>query len=220
MAEGEVAGRKVIEQRVGDLALALTAPDALMAAVRGHLYIESEVQYFLDRQLIRSSELPSKLDYELRLAIALALGLPAPLGGALKKIGWLRNQFAHNLDFELTKQICDSLYQALGTPLQNYAKDFYAVHKGKLWILGGDVAQQVAGLKAQPGRDFALFGSANLAATLWRHGLIDELRLLTTPRLVGAGTPLFAVPSQPAALRLVRAESWPSGTTLSVYRKV
>lgn len=126
MAEGEVAGRKVIEQRVGDLALALTAPDALMAAVRGHLYIESEVQYFLDRQLIRSSELPSKLDYELRLAIALALGLPAPLGGALKKIGWLRNQFAHNLDFELTKQICDSLYQALGTPLQNYAKDFYA----------------------------------------------------------------------------------------------
>lgn len=87
-------------------------------------------------------------------------------------------------------------------------------------LLGGDVAQQVAGLKAQPGRDFALFGSANLAATLWRHGLIDELRLLTTPRLVGAGTPLFAVPSQPAALRLVRAESWPSGTTLSVYRKV
>lgn len=97
-----------------------------MAAVRGHLYLESEVQYFLDRRLANSSELPAKLDYELKLAIALALGLPAPLGGALKKIGWLRNQFAHKLDFELTKQVADSLYQSLGSVLQGHAKDFYA----------------------------------------------------------------------------------------------
>lgn len=118
--------REGIESRIRDLALALTSPDALMAAVRGHLYVESEVQHFLDHRLPNPMELPSKLDYEVKLAIAFALGLPAPLRGALTKLGWLRNQFAHKLDFELSKQVADSVYQSLGPMLQAHAKEFYA----------------------------------------------------------------------------------------------
>jgi dihydrofolate reductase len=58
-------------------------------------------------------------------------------------------------------------------------------------LYGGDAAQTVAGLKRESAKDIFLFGSADLAASLTPHGLIDEFRIAVNPIILGGGTPLF-----------------------------
>jgi dihydrofolate reductase len=54
-----------------------------------------------------------------------------------------------------------------------------------------NVPEELSKLKARKGGDIFLFGSADLAATLIAHDLIDEYRLGINPVILGAGTPLF-----------------------------
>ncbi|MFN2386858.1 MAG: dihydrofolate reductase family protein [Thermoanaerobaculia bacterium] len=58
-------------------------------------------------------------------------------------------------------------------------------------LVRGDVAEEVRRLRAQSGKDLALFGSANLASTFMRLGLIDEYRILVNPVVLGDGHPMF-----------------------------
>jgi dihydrofolate reductase len=58
-------------------------------------------------------------------------------------------------------------------------------------IMQGDVAAEVAKLKAQPGGDLLIYGSGDLVDELTRHGLIDEYRLMVHPVVVGAGKRIF-----------------------------
>ena len=55
----------------------------------------------------------------------------------------------------------------------------------------GNVEEEIARLKEQPGRDIALFGSADLASTLMRLRLIDEYRIFVNPVVLGRGNPMF-----------------------------
>lgn len=52
-------------------------------------------------------------------------------------------------------------------------------------LVKGNIAEEIARLKQQPGKDLALFGSADLASTFMRLGLIDEYRVFVNP--VGPG---------------------------------
>jgi dihydrofolate reductase len=81
-----------------------------------------------------------------------------------------------------------------------------------------DVLGEVARLKQQPGKDLALFGSANLASLLMGHGLIDEYRMLVTPVILGRGTPMFQDVEDRIALQLVTATPWSSGIMALYYR--
>jgi dihydrofolate reductase len=56
---------------------------------------------------------------------------------------------------------------------------------------GDDVPETVARLKRESAKDIFLFGSADLAASLTPHGLIDEFRIAVNPIILGGGTPLF-----------------------------
>jgi len=58
-------------------------------------------------------------------------------------------------------------------------------------MFNADVADTVGRLKRESAKDFLLFGSADLAASLIPHGLIDEFRLAVNPIILGGGTPLF-----------------------------
>ena len=84
-------------------------------------------------------------------------------------------------------------------------------------ILSGDVAAQVAELKRQPGRELQIHGSARLAQSLLAAGLVDEVRLVIAPVVVGNGRRLFPVGGAAAGLRLVSSNTTPGGLAILVY---
>jgi dihydrofolate reductase len=84
-------------------------------------------------------------------------------------------------------------------------------------ILSGDIAAGVASLKAQPGHEIQVHGSARLGRFLLEAGLVDELRLAVAPVIVGSGRRLFEPGSPPIGLTLTTSSSTPGGLTLNSY---
>lgn len=85
-------------------------------------------------------------------------------------------------------------------------------------LVKGDPLAELTRLKNEPGGSLFVFGSANLAATLVAHGLIDEFRVMLNPLILGSGTPLFQGISQPVPLRLVSCRSFSNGNVLLYYQ--
>lgn len=83
-------------------------------------------------------------------------------------------------------------------------------------IIKSDVAEEVAKLKQQPGENILIFGSGELVNSLLRHQLIDELRLLVHPVVLGSGRRLFAEGS-PVGLTVTEARVFGSGVVLVKY---
>src|SRR4029079_1134305 len=83
-------------------------------------------------------------------------------------------------------------------------------------ILRGDVVVQVAQLKAQPGRELQLHGSARLAQALLAAGLIDEVRLVVTPTVLGQGRRLFPSDGPVVGMRVTHNTTTPGGLTILV----
>jgi dihydrofolate reductase len=75
----------------------------------------------------------------------------------------------------------------------------------------GHVAEEIAQLKAQSGKDIVILGSASLAATLTEQRLIDEYRVAINPVVLGGGTPLFRKRADRLNLRLVGSRIFASG---------
>ncbi|MFC7463945.1 dihydrofolate reductase family protein [Brachybacterium sp. GCM10030252] len=84
-------------------------------------------------------------------------------------------------------------------------------------ILTGDVEAQIAGLKAQPGRDLRVHGSSSLAQSLFSAGLVDELRLVVAPVVVGQGRRLFPDGAAPLGFELMSSRTTPQGLTIQVF---
>jgi dihydrofolate reductase len=85
-------------------------------------------------------------------------------------------------------------------------------------IIGrADAHEQTAELKRQPGKDILVFGSRTLWNDLLAHDLVDELHLMISPVVLGAGTPTFA--TRPGgSLRLIGTRTWDdSGNVLVRY---
>lgn len=80
------------------------------------------------------------------------------------------------------------------------------------------VERELARLKQQPGKDIAVFGSANLLDSLTRAGLVDEHRVMVNPVILGQGTPLFKQSQDKTALQLVQARTFGNGNVLLTYR--
>ena len=86
-------------------------------------------------------------------------------------------------------------------------------------MIEGEVAERVAELKREPGRELQVHGSGGLAQTLMEHDLIDEYRLLAYPVVLGAGRRLFADGARPAAMRLVDSRTTGAGVIIAVYER-
>lgn len=84
-------------------------------------------------------------------------------------------------------------------------------------VLRGDVTQAVTDLRARPGREVQVHGSARLGNALLTAGLVDSLRLVVAPTVLGAGRRLLTHPGPATGLRLVRHEVTPKGLVLLEY---
>ncbi|WP_433249112.1 dihydrofolate reductase family protein [Streptosporangium sp. CA-135522] len=87
-------------------------------------------------------------------------------------------------------------------------------------VIKGDVAEQVAKLKREPGRDLLVYGSAALVNHLIEHGLLDELKLLLRPVVVGAGRQLFPSGVAITTWALAGTTVFSSGAVVLDYRPV
>jgi dihydrofolate reductase len=81
-------------------------------------------------------------------------------------------------------------------------------------ILDGDVVAQVAALKAQPGDELQIHGSGRLARSLLGAGLVDELRLVVSPVIVGQGRRLFADHGPALGMQVADHTVTPGGLTI------
>lgn len=84
-------------------------------------------------------------------------------------------------------------------------------------LLQGDVAQAVTALKNEDGADIATSGSGTLVRSLLQHELVDELRLLVYPVIVGRGRRLCEGDGDALSLRLTHSETFDNGVQYLVY---
>jgi dihydrofolate reductase len=84
-------------------------------------------------------------------------------------------------------------------------------------LVTGDVEEQLRQLKEQPGKDIAISGSPTLVRTLLRDGLLDELRLLVFPIVLGRGLRLFPDSDDRIPLKLVNSRATSTGVVISHY---
>jgi dihydrofolate reductase len=85
-------------------------------------------------------------------------------------------------------------------------------------IARGNLADEIATLKAEPGKDMLAWGGAAFAQSLSRLGLVDEYRLILQPVALGEGHPLFKDLAAPLRLELVDAQTYTTGAALHIYR--
>jgi dihydrofolate reductase len=85
-------------------------------------------------------------------------------------------------------------------------------------LLSGNLATAIRDLKAGPGGELQVLGSGTLTQWLLEHDLIDEMKLLIIPIVVGQGARLFPDKGPDIALDLVESRAFPKGITLQIYR--
>jgi dihydrofolate reductase len=85
-------------------------------------------------------------------------------------------------------------------------------------VLKGDVAEDVAKLREEHDGDIVVHGSARLVQALIEHDLVDELRLMVFPVVLGSGRRLFGETSDKKSLRLVDSKTVGDGVAILVYQ--
>ena len=85
-------------------------------------------------------------------------------------------------------------------------------------VIEGDVAEAVARLKQEDGKDIMVNGSGALVRTLMRNHLLDELRLFVHPVVVGSGERLFEDGGDPVELKLADTHTYDNGVISLTYK--
>jgi dihydrofolate reductase len=86
-------------------------------------------------------------------------------------------------------------------------------------IVADQIPEEIARLKAEPGKNMLMIGSARTAHTFMQLGLIDEYRINVNPVILGGGMPLFPSLEHRAQLQLSGAKTFPSQVVGLHYQK-
>jgi dihydrofolate reductase len=84
-------------------------------------------------------------------------------------------------------------------------------------VLKGDVVEEVGKLRQEQDGDIVVHGSARLVQTLLEHDLVDELRLMVYPVVLGSGKRLFGDTRDGKPLRLVDSKVVGDGVAILIY---
>ena len=85
-------------------------------------------------------------------------------------------------------------------------------------LIKGNLAEEITELKRLPGKDITIIGSAALVQSLLADGLLDELRLMVHPLVLGAGKRLFEDGGDQKALELLDSKMFDTGVLYLTYR--
>jgi dihydrofolate reductase len=85
-------------------------------------------------------------------------------------------------------------------------------------LIGDNVAEEISRLKEQPGKDISISGSPTLVRSLLEEDLLDELRLMVHPIVVGRGKRLFEDGGDQKSLKLVDSETFSTGVLYLTYQ--
>ena len=85
-------------------------------------------------------------------------------------------------------------------------------------LIKGNVAEELTRLKQQAGKNISITGSGTLVRSLLRDGVLDELRLLVHPIVVGRGKRLFPDMSERVELKLVDSQTFSTGVVYLTYQ--
>jgi len=85
-------------------------------------------------------------------------------------------------------------------------------------VVGGEAAEQVPVIKAAAGGELLVIGSAHLTANLAQAGVLDELRIMVCPIVLGQGRSLFEDLKNRVSLELLRVRQFDSGNLVLSYR--
>jgi dihydrofolate reductase len=154
-------------------------------------------------------------------------GVP-PEDPALKarKLDWLRDAGLHLMGrhaYEEMSAFWPTSDAAYAAPMNDIPKVVFSTTLTTAdWprstIARGDLTDEIAVLKREPGKDMIAWGGAAFAQSLSRLRLIDEYRLVVQPVALGDGLPLFAGLTEPFVLDLIDAQPYADGSVLHVYR--
>jgi dihydrofolate reductase len=85
-------------------------------------------------------------------------------------------------------------------------------------LIKGNVVDEITNLKRQPGKDITIIGSAAFVRSLLREGLLDELKLMVHPIVLGSGKRLFEDGVDREVLELVDSKTFGTGVVSLTYR--
>jgi dihydrofolate reductase len=86
-------------------------------------------------------------------------------------------------------------------------------------VITGDIPAEVARVRDEVDGDLVIHGSASLVQTLLENDLVDEMRLMVFPVVLGDGKRLFGETSDKKALELVDSKVVGDGVSILVYRR-
>jgi dihydrofolate reductase len=102
-----------------------------------------------------------------------------------------------------------------------FSKTLDAVTETEHWknvtLVKENMKDTITRLKEQEGKDIAVLGSNNLCVSLLEEGLLDELRIMVAPVVLGKGTRLFEGLSHKIALELTKSREFKNGNVLLYY---
>ncbi|MEJ7683010.1 MAG: dihydrofolate reductase family protein [Segetibacter sp.] len=79
----------------------------------------------------------------------------------------------------------------------------------------GNLADEIANLKKQDGKDIIVYGGANFVSNLIKENLIDELNLFVNPTAIGKGLRIF---TERANLKLTKTQAYDCGIVVNTYQ--
>jgi len=85
-------------------------------------------------------------------------------------------------------------------------------------LIKDGVGDELAKLKQLPGKDMVIMGSSKLTVSLLEMGLVDELRIMVNPVVLGDGKSLFRTAKGRISLKLLKTRPFDSGNVLLVYQ--
>ena len=86
------------------------------------------------------------------------------------------------------------------------------------YVASGELAGEIARLKAQEGKPIIAHGGVSFARSLVAQGLVDEFALVVAPVALGQGLGLFSELATPMRLKLMRSTAFPGGAVAQIYR--